>query len=293
MVWQIRFTVGVLIFFVAASCWPASLIVRYPKPETDTDKRTDYPLTLLQLALDTSGVDYRLEPTTQVMTQGRALQQLHKGTHVDVVWSMTSEQRESELLPIRIPIYKGLIGWRIFLIHKDNQNLFSHPMTLTELQRHPVVQGHDWPDSTILRDNGFQVFGTPNYNATFDMLAYKRVDLFPRSIVEIWAEEKAHHSSGLMVEKTKLLRYPTAFYYFVTPGNQKLADIIQRGLESALSKGSFDELFYQFHAALIAKATLKDRQVYFLDNTILPAATPLDRPELWFEASPKDSTSDN
>ncbi|WP_020408579.1 substrate-binding periplasmic protein [Hahella ganghwensis] len=283
MNWQFRLAAGISILLLTATCWSATTVVRYPRPETEMDKRTDYPLKLLELALETSGVDYRLEPTYQVMTQGRALQQLQKGAHVDVVWSMTSNEREKDLLPIRIPIYKGLIGWRIFLIHRDNQLLFNRPMKLTELQKHPVVQGHDWPDSTILRDNGFKVFGTPNYKSTFDMLAYKRVDLFPRSIVEIWAEEQDHAGNGLMVEKTKLLRYPTAFYYFVSPGNQTLATIIQNGLEEALSAGTFDTLFQQYHAERIAQAKLQQRQVYQLKNTILPIATPLNREELWFD----------
>lgn len=258
------------------------LIVRYPKPETDFDRRTDYPLRLLQLAFDKAGVDVSLIPSQQTMPQGRALVQLENGTDVDVVWSMTSREREAKLQPIRVPIYKGLIGWRIFLVHEQNLPRFAGPHSLDQLRDYILVQGHDWPDTDILRSNGFRVFGTPSYDAIFSMVAQRRVDLFPRSIVEIWAEAETHRNKGIVVEPTKLLTYPTAFYYFVNPGDTALATTLETGLRNALADGSYDDLFYEYHAELIERAKLMSRQRYRLDNPLLPALTPLDEDAMWF-----------
>jgi hypothetical protein len=262
--------------------WADHVVVRYPMPETAFDKRTEYPLKLLELALAKSGQPFRLMPTPQAMNQGRALHQLKSARGVDVVWSMTSVQRERDLLPVRIPIYKGLIGWRVFLINRQDAALFDRPMTLAQLRAHIMVQGHDWPDTRILQMNGFTVMGTPSYQAIFDMLLRRRAELFPRSIVEVWGELESHGDKGIALEQTKLLHYPTAFYYFVAPNNRVLAERIEQGLNLAIADGSVDHLFMHYHAELLSKARLDQRQVYPLDNPILPAATPLQRRELWY-----------
>ena len=48
----------------------------------------------------------------------------------------TNQLREKKYLPIRIPIQRGLLGYRVFLIHKDNVALFksiSEPNSLKKL----------------------------------------------------------------------------------------------------------------------------------------------------------------
>ncbi len=256
--------------------------VRYPRPETEFDRRTDYPLRLLQLSLDKAGSHAILVPTSQIMPQGRALTQLRFGVDVDVVWSMTSRQRESNLQAIRVPIYKGLIGWRIFLAHQQDLEKFNTEMSLADLRKFQLIQGHDWPDTEILRANGFEVLGTPNYKSIFGMLSKRRVDLFPRSIVEIWSEAETHKAGGIVVEPTKLLIYPTAFYYFVNPSNVSLAISIEKGLTTALADGSYDKLFFEYHQEIIDKAKLESRQIFRLNNPLLPLETPLNKDEMWF-----------
>jgi len=260
----------------------SNTVVRYPRPETDFDKRSLYPTKLLQLALDRVDKDYRLVASPLIMNQGRALIQLRKGVNVDVVWSMTSRERESNLRPIRIPIHKGLIGWRLFLINvRDRYNL-ERKLTLDLLQKYKFVQGHDWPDTDILRANGFDVFGTPDYKRIFDMLARSRVDFFPRSIIEIWDEAKEHKKQGIVVDKKKLLIYPAAAYYFVSPQNVALAIDIEKGLSLLIKEGTFDALFNEYYNDIIKKAELGARQIYRLNNPLLPIETPIENRKLWF-----------
>lgn len=259
------------------------LLVRYPKPETAFDRRTDYPLELLKLALEKSKTPYQLIPSVGEMPQGRALTQLANGIDVDVVWSMTSDEREAQLQPIRIPIYKGLIGWRLFLIHEQTLTALPKSMTIQQLREMTMIQGHDWPDTDILRSNGMNVIGASNYKSIFNMLAKHRIDLFPRSIVEIWSEADSHAGKGIVVEPDYLLVYPTAFYYFVAPDNIALALTIERGLNTAIDDGSFDTLFVAKHRELIEMANLPARQRFQLNNPLLPEATPVTDERLWFE----------
>ena len=258
-------------------------IIVYPQPESEQDQRTIYPVKLLNLALHKTGVPFRLQPSEERMPQGRALLMLTQDQIVHVVWSMTSIEREAELLPIRIPIYKGLIGWRLLLIKAQDQDKFRHIQAVKDLQQLKVGQGHDWPDTAILRHNGFQVTGVANYESLFDMLQKGRIDFFPRSIVEIWAEAEAHQHQRLVVAPTLALQYPTAFYFFVNKQNAPLAQLIEDGLNQAIKDGSFNQLFDEYHQSLLQRAQLPSRQVFALDNPILPQNTPLQRQELWYK----------
>ena len=263
----------------------ATLTVIYPRPETHSDTRAEYPIRLLKHALEKTGVSFALVPNEERMLQGRALRSLHEGNALSVVWSMTNKEREMEFRPIRIPIYKGLIGWRLLMIRKESQPVFSDIQTLADLQHLIAGQGHDWPDTAILKDNGISVTSPSDYDSLFRLLNKGRVNFVPRSIVEIWDEEKRYKPMGLSVENSLLLRYPAAAYYFVAKDNEALANLIQKGLELSIQDGSFDKLFYAHHQAAIELANIPKRRVLELHNLELPLNTPLHRDELWYRAS--------
>ncbi|MCX4027144.1 transporter substrate-binding domain-containing protein [Spartinivicinus marinus] len=270
----------------------ATDIVTYPRPVTADDKRTQYPAKLLHLGLSKSGESFQIQPSEGVMLQGRALKLLELGKVVDVVWSMTSIDREKKLLPIRVPIYKGLIGWRLPLIREIDQRKFAAISHLGLLKPLYAGQGHDWPDTVILRENGFQVSGVASYEGLFKMLSQRRFDYFPRSIVEIWAEAENHADKGIVVENSIVIKYKTAFYYFVNKGGQRLARLLSKGLYQAIEDGSFDRLFMEHHQEILSKAKLEQRKIFTIPNPILPVNTPLNEPKLWFELKDLGKKSD-
>ena len=145
--------------------------------------------------------------------QERLLLQLRRGDDVDVVNCMSTEEREQLLRPIRIPIDKGLIGLRLVLIEKSQAERFARLDLDAGLQAMRAGQGSDWPDTAILRANGFSVFATPNYAGLYAMLTMHRIDYFPRSILEIWDEAERHRSDGIVIESSLLLfiRPPNIF----------------------------------------------------------------------------------
>ena len=259
----------------------AKTVVVYPQAET-MDARQDYPLKVLALALTKAGADFELQPSRRVMTQSRALVQLSQGTDVNVVWTMTSKEREDTFLPIRIPIDKGLLGWRIFLINRTKASQFAAVKTLDDLRKYEAGQGHDWPDTDILRASGLKVQGVVNYDSLFKMLQSGRIDYFPRSVVEIGAEETRHPGMELLIEKTIILQYPTALYFFVNKDNAHLAHTVEAGLRAAIKDGSFDKLFAAEYGDDIKRANLKGRTRFQLANPLLPQRTPLQDKKLWF-----------
>jgi hypothetical protein len=253
--------------------WPMSML---------GDARGSYPIALLHLAIEKSATEYQLVPSGQVMTQHRTLRQLGSNNGLDVVWTMTSPEREKELRPIRIPIDRGLIGWRLLLIHQENEEKIQQ-LDEKQLKTSPSVQGGDWPDYPILQANHFRVLASGDFDAMFKMVQAKRIDYFPRSLTEIWPELQQRPGMSLVVAPKWVLHYPAALYFFVQKDNVELANAIEIGLLRAIEDGSMQQLFSQHFSGAIQQADLKSRTVVQLTNPILPAETPLKNKALWFD----------
>jgi hypothetical protein len=256
--------------------------ILYPMPESAHDQRPLYPVRLLALAISKLDKPYRLKQSRALMTQTRALRMMGQENAPDIVWSMTTQERENAYIPIRIPIYKGLIGWRLFLIHAGQQSTFDEINSLSGLQKLTAGQGHDWPDTYILNNSDIDVMSSSKYERLFEMLTKERFSFFPRSIIEIWDELSARPHYNLAVEKGILLRYPAAIYYFVHKNNAQLATDIQRGLQLAIGDGSFEQMFLKHNEWLIEKARLHERHIIDLPNPLLPPLTPVQNEALWY-----------
>lgn len=264
-----------------------TLELTYPQPVSASDRRSEYPLKLLRLALDKAGVRFTLKPSSSVMNKARVADELALGREINIAWMVTNREREARLQPIRICLFKGLGGWRIALVRERDLPLFAKVKTLAELRGLSAGQQQDWPDTEILRASGIRVETASAYDSLFAMLAGERFAWFPRSIPEIWAEAQIHKAQGLVVEPHLLVRYPSAYYFFVNRRDERVARLIETGLERALKDGSFDRLFFEYHGDVLARARIRDRLVIDLPNPLLPEATPLGRRELWFRAGPK------
>lgn len=256
----------------------------YPLHSNGEDPEA-YVVELLRLALAHSGGDYQLEPSLEPMPQSRAQLSLERNDgRVQLMWTMTTREREADLLPIRIPIYKGLISWRVFLVRADQRDLLAGVTRREQLEALRMGQRHDWPDTDILRANGLTVVTTPGYENLFRMLDAGRFELFPREVVVAWDEQRRAEADGLhlAVDDHLVLHYPTAFYFFTSRQRPELAAAIQRGLEAAIADGSFEHLFQRYHGETLRRARMERRRVIELVNPDLPEGTPIERDELWY-----------
>lgn len=252
--------------------------------EKNNDPIGKYVIEILKLAIKKSETPYFLEKLPSVKTpQHRIIQEMsqYRG-ELDVIWTMTSDERETQLLPIRIPIDKGLMGWRIAFVKTDQAQLLHSVKSLKDLAKLKAGQGYYWPDTEVLKSSGLPVI-TANAGALFGMLESGRFDYFPRSIIEIWNEQASHSDLPLTVDSALALHYPTAMYFFVAPDRKKLADDLREGLERAIADGSFEAVFNHYCKPFILKAELKNRQVFDLKNPLLTVSSlPLKRSELWY-----------
>lgn len=276
-----------LILAIAMSAASTARTVVYPRAETDVDERDRYPVQLLTLALRKAGAEVDLKPHAVFMLQVRALREVEQQSGLDIVWTMTSREREQALLPIRIPIDRGLLGWRLLLVQPARAPAFAAMTRLDDLKPLRGGQGADWPDTAILRDAGLQIDESARYGDLFQKLAAGRIDYFPRSVQEIWGELENHRAEGFVVEPTLALHYPAAMYFFVNKRDTRLAAEIRKGLDIALRDGSFEALFAQNFGTVLQRSRLGQRRIIEMKNPLLPFETPLGDTALWYRPPPR------
>jgi hypothetical protein len=100
------------------------------------DDRNLYFIELLSQALARSGKPYKPVMSVRGATHARQMQMVVDGL-IDVLWDAPGPEVDKRLLPIEIPIDKGLIGWRIFFINADDQPLFAKITTEAQLKKYP------------------------------------------------------------------------------------------------------------------------------------------------------------
>ena len=278
--------IAVFILLFSVNAKSASWQITFPSSLETASTIDEYPIKLLALALDQTGVSYQLIPSDNFLSKGKAIDRLQDNREINIVWGMTNVQREKDLLPIRIPIFKGLIGWRLLLIRQDMAERFTYIQQFEHLVKLSPLQGREWPDTKILQSNGFDVITERNQTSLMKMLGRAQGDFFPRSIIEVWEElerSKVANEIQIQIQPSLGIRYPAAIYFFVNKKSVPLANLIETGLEKAIENGTYEALFVESYKTYIEKAQIENRTFYPLENAFLPEETPLDRKELWFD----------
>jgi hypothetical protein len=251
---------------------------------SEADPNGPYMAAMIKLAFDHLGRKIELEPVKEDMTQTR-LQENTLNNKLDIMWAGTSKALEEQLEPIRIPMFKGLLGHRLLIIRKDDQAKFDKVNNIEDLRKIPLGQGTAWTDTKILEANGLKVVKTMKYQNLFYMVDGGRFDGFPRAVFEPFSEVDKHSELNLAVEKRLMLVYKSDFYLFVNKRNKQLALDLELGLNRAIADGSFEKVFLSAPSVqeAITKGNLKNRIIIPLDNPFNSEETPIDRAELWID----------
>lgn len=239
---------------------------------------------LLKEALRRSGQSYQVEQMSTQMNQKRKVEEALAGT-VDVFWSMTSKELEETVLPVRIPLFKGLLGNRLLIIRKTDEARFANVKTLADFKQLKAGQNRYWPDASILEANGLPVVTSYQYTNLYPMLEGGRFDYLALGAQEIGDELASHPDPALKIDTHILLQYRSPAYFFVSPKRPELAAAILAGLENMISDGSFDEMFNRELKIdkLYRDAQFDQRVIIRLDTPDLSPLTPIERQELWLD----------
>lgn len=251
-----------------------------------TDERYDYRTELLKLVLSYSEDEQpiNLVPRPDIPS-ARAAHLMEKSQIRGILSLSTSAVREEQLLAIKIPIMAGILGMRVFLIHQDQQGLFSNIQSYSQLKTLIAGFGEHWGDLAILSENDLPVIPVTKYQSLFDMLEAKRFDYFPRGVNEIIPELKKQKEKlpNLIIEKDIAIYYPYPVYFFINKQDYDLARRLQYGLEQAQSDGSLKTLFLDHHQNLMEELGFSNRRIFNLENNQLPNDAKVTNKSWWMK----------
>lgn len=226
---------------------------------------------------------YQIQPFGDHIPKDRFFELLAKNDGVDVVFAGSNLEREHLYRAVHFPVLKGLHGWRIPLVRRNNLELFKDVHTVDSFKKLIPGQFHTWSDTEVLEANGITVAKGTDVEGLFGMLSKGRFDYFPRSILEVDSDYLNHKNLNIAIEPNIIIHYPTAFYFFVNKDNEELAADLLAGLEAAHSDGSLTKLFMQYYGEQVSKVINTKRRVIQLENPLLPETTPLERSDLWLK----------
>lgn len=216
----------------------------------------------------------------------RQLKELIKGTIVQVGVEPTKTEWEANLLPVYIPLYKGLLGWRVCLINEASQTEISKVKTLEDLKKIPAGTGLQWSSTKALKKAGFYVVTGTTYESLFKMLQAGRFTMFHRGLTEIFDEldPRKEDFPGLAVDKHVAVVMPLPVYIFVTPKKPALKKRIEEGLKILVANRWLDKSIDELFGEDIRRADLKNRLIFRIDNpNVSKKTTPFHIKEYWYE----------
>lgn len=237
--------VFIVLVLMSSTVRSQAVELKIPMPRSKFDISHDYYLKLISKTFQKA--DPQVPPPKLVpsfpMQQGRAVSELRKSENIDLFWIGTDKAKERNLISVKIPLERGLMGFRRFIIHKDNVAMFDKILSIEDLKSLVACQGTHWPDTKIMRAAGLVVDASPVYEHHFDKVSAKRCDYFPRGFHEGQAEidQRRGLYPDLVLYQRIILQYPFTVYAFFSREKHAFAEKLERGLRIMLEDGSLGQ----------------------------------------------------
>lgn len=285
MLFRLQYIV-LFLLCIATTAYPMDRIQLVPE-FSPSNYQYAYEYSLLKRALqvtENSDGPFVITHDKRNMSRKRILCEMAEQDSINVHVAATRIKWEKEAIPIRIPIFKGLLGYRLFLINKNTTQQFEQIRNLCQLQKMRAGSGSQWTTTSVLMGNGFHVITSMDYYKLLKLLDSGRLDYFPRGVNEIYHELEMNKTAypNLQIERTLALYFPTPCYFFVSPKYPRLADRLKRGMEQLVETGELKAMINAEFGDDIARAKLNERHIFTIQNRLLPDKTPYHRKELWF-----------
>lgn len=263
--------VTLLICLAALAAHADVMRVSYRAPENAQDRRLDYPIALLRLALQKTVAShgaYSFE-LTPAMNKSRSILAAKQQTYGNnfVMLSYEPSLAEQDLDYVRFPVHLGVIGYRVCFMTPGLREALAKVRTVDELKRFSIGQGAGWQDVQLLRRHGFEVSEVASYESLFAMVTKGRFDLLCRSANDVLGEISTRPE--LELDRSFALVYPLPQFLYTHKANVLARERIAAGLKLAYADGSLLKLFKQHYQASLDYAGLDKRRIFRLDNPAL------------------------
>ncbi len=272
-----RYSIIFLLWIFTGSLSAASepiLTVSHMSPESANDKRQEYEIALLRLALEKTRPEYgafELKPAPP-MNFTRAVASLTQNIFPNLMIQVSYEKRYEDSLEldyIKFPIDLGMVGYRVCFVATTLKNKLARVETLDDLRQFLHGQGKGWADVQILRHNNFKVTEVNKYESLFKMTASERVDIFCRGTNELLDEYEGHKNiEGLTYDTTFSLTYPLPRFFYTHRSNTIAIDRVYKGIMMAYADGSLKKLWYQSFKSSIDFVRLDKRKIFHIENPL-------------------------
>lgn len=251
------------------------------------DKREKHKAEVIRRSLEISASEYGpfiIKEVDTPFTSSRALASLRTGGLINIFITPANELWNKHAIPIEIPIRRGLLSYRLLLVHKDNLHKFKEISSLDELNKLTAGLQSDWVTTEVFSALGIKTMITHNFEGLFSMLNYLRFDYIPRGIYEIYDELDTRKSKlkNLVVEPSLALHLPMASYIYVSPKEPRIAKRLESGLRKLVANGELKKIFNRYYADDITRANLKGRKIIEIENPYYNNKDLMDDNSLWY-----------
>lgn len=206
---------------------------------------------------------------------------------VNVVILTISPDWSDTLMPVRIPVLRGLLGYRLLLVHRGDLDRFARINTLADLRQVTFGSVQHWSDTTIMRRAGLPVVTGSTYDGLYKMMQARRFETLTRGVHQIEAEVAAiekNPGNDIVVEPHLLMHYylPVYFWFSRDREGQRRAERVKAGLQMMVADGSLEKMFNERFGAVIEKYDLAHRTVIELPDPLLVPEDPINDARLWY-----------
>ena len=250
----------------------AEFVVSVRSPETESDRREDYSLALVSLALEKTRAEYGDYRIVKIppMNTARSIYALESGKYPNMLIELSYEKRmeqEFNFIYINFPVELGIIGYRVCFaspqIYKDLDKIEK----LDDLKKYTIGQGAAWVDTAVLRHNGFKVIEISNFDSIFKLVEMGRIDLFCRGANELQKEYEVNKDSKLLhYDQSFVLHYDLPRFYYMHKNSAFAKKRIEAGLRLDYQYVSLKKICDQYFLERVEFAKLKQRKVLYLEN---------------------------
>lgn len=195
---------------------------------------------LLETAIEEIGHTPQLITTT--LPQLRIKNHLDQGL-ISIYWSVANDEQDKKYIPIKVGLTGGLIGQRILLIKKGEQNIYKDVDSLDSFRALNLVagMGKNWFDINIWKANNLAYKeSSGNWKSIFKMIPYGRdYNYISRGINEVLIE--AEEYDNLQIESKLVLIYNRDFQFYLSKNGinagAKHQHIIDLAIKNAQESG--------------------------------------------------------
>ncbi|MEC9284044.1 MAG: hypothetical protein VX642_15120 [Bdellovibrionota bacterium] len=239
---------------------------------------------ILHLAIKNSKVENKFEVKALAYTLPSAQRTFRhfKEKKIDILWSSCDSEFEKDYLPIYFPLAKGVLSYRLALIHKKALLKIKSVESLEDLNYLKIGQGFGWPDIQVYENHGIKITQA-NLPGLMKMLEENRIDMIPLGIGEIESIRSYFtKSKDIEIYKDLIIYYPWPMVFYVHKDNPLLAKVIQSGLNEIKKNGLLEKSFTENFGKgkeLLSSTAVKIK----LENKKICHMFPKEKSQLWIE----------